>query len=104
MSNAYNILVRPVVTEKATGLMEGNKVVFRVKHDATKPQIKEAVQRLFGVKVAGVNTMIMPGKQRRVGRFVGRTKSYKKAIITLREGENLDLFAMEDADEDHGSV
>lgn len=105
MSNAYDIIIRPVMTEKTTGIMEdGNKVVFRVKRNATKPQIREAVEKLFGVKVRKVNTMIMPGHDKRTGRFIGRTSSFKKAVVTLREGEALDLFAMEATGEDNGVV
>lgn len=105
MSNAYEILIRPVLTEKTTGLMDqGNKIVFRVKYEATKPQIKEAVQQLFGVDVKKVNTMIMPSKPRRVGRFTGRRSGFKKAVVTLRDGEALDLFALEGTDEEAGEV
>ena len=105
MSNAYDIIIRPVMTEKTTGIMEdGNKVVFRVKRDATKPQIREAVEQLFGVKVRKVNTMIMPGHDKRFGRYIGRTSAFKKAVVTLREGEALDLFAMEGTGEDNGVV
>lgn len=104
MSNAYDILIRPVLTEKSTSLMDaGNKIVFRVKYEATKPQIKNAVQELFGVKVKSVNTMIMPSKPKRVGRWVGRRAGFKKAIVTLREDEVLDLFALEGT-EDVGEV
>jgi len=105
MSNAYDIIIRPVMTEKTTGIMEdGNKVVFRVKREASKPQIRAAVEKLFGVRVRKVNTMIMPGHEKRFGRHIGRTRSFKKAIVTLREGETLDLFAMEGTGEDHGVV
>lgn len=105
MSNAYDIIIRPVMTEKTTGIMEdGNKVVFRVKRDATKPQIKTAVEELFGVKVRKVNTMIMPGHDKRFGRYIGRTSAFKKAIVTLRDGEALDLFALEGTGEDNGVV
>jgi large subunit ribosomal protein L23 len=96
MSNAYDILIRPVLTEKTTAMMEaGDKVVFRVKRDATKSQIKDAVQRLFGLTVKSVNTMTMPSKPKRVGRWTGRRGGFKKAVITLHDGEALDLFALE---------
>lgn len=99
MSNAYDILIRPVVTEKTTGLMDGdNKIVFRVRKDASKTQIKDAVQRLFGVRVASVNTMIMPGKPKRIGRFVGRRSGFKKAVVTLGKDQVLDLFALEEGE------
>ena len=96
MSNAYDILIRPVLTEKTTGQMgSGDKIVFRVKRDATKTQIKDAVQRLFGLSVKSVNTITMPSKPKRVGRWVGRRSGFKKAVITLHDGEALDLFALE---------
>ena len=98
MSTAYEIIIRPVLTEKTTGLMEDNQYVFRVKRDANKFQIREAVEQLFDVSVASVNTAIIPGKPKRIGRHFGRKSAYKKAIVTLADGEHLDLFAME-ADE-----
>ncbi len=99
MSNAYDILIRPVMTEKTTAMMEGgDKVVFRVKRDATKSQIKDAVQKLFGLTVKSVNTMTMPSKPKRVGRWTGRRGGFKKAVITLHDGEALDLFALEGGD------
>lgn len=99
MSNAYDILIRPVLTEKTTGLMDaGNKIVFRVKRDATKPQVKAAVQQLFGLSVKSVNTLTMPSKPKRVGRWTGRRGGFKKAVVTLHEGEALDLFALEGSD------
>ncbi len=101
MSNAYDILIRPVVTEKTTTLMDGdNKIVFRVRKDASKTQIKDAVQQLFGVRVASVNTMIMPGKPKRIGRWMGRRAGFKKAVVTLGEDEVLDLFALEGGEDD----
>jgi len=100
MSNAYDILIRPVVTEKTTSLMdEDNKIVFRVRREATKTQIRDAVQKLFGVQVASVNTMVMPSKPKRIGRWTGRRSGFKKAVVTLREGEMLDLFALEGGEE-----
>lgn len=107
MANLNNILLRPVLTEKTAGIMNDDditKLVFRVKKDATKTQIREAVQSMFGVKVASVNTLRMPGKPKRFGRYQGRRSGFKKAIITLREGESFDLFALEDLGEDAGEV
>lgn len=96
MSNVYDILIRPVLTEKTTSDADADrKLVFRVAQDATKSQIKHAAQMLFGVQVRKVNTMKMPGKPKRVGRWVGRRSPYKKAVITLADGQALDLFAME---------
>lgn len=107
MADLNNILLRPVLTEKTAGIMNDDditRLVFRVKKDATKPQIREAVQSIFGVKVQKVNTLKMPGKPKRFGRYQGRRSGYKKAIITLQEGESFDLFALEDLGEDVGEV
>lgn len=84
-----DLILQPLVTEKATYLMEENKYVFEVKPEATKPQIKAAVESLFEVEVAKVNTMNPPRKKRRVGRFLGYKPQYKKAIVTLKEGSSL---------------
>ena len=102
--NAYEIIIRPLMTEKSTELEQQNKVVFRVHFDANKHQIKQAVETLFDVDVSKVNTMIVPGKPKRVGRFLGRTKAWKKAIVKLGEGEVIDFYALEGAGEEHGVV
>ena len=87
----YDVIVAPVITEKATIASEQNKVVFRVRRDATKPQIKEAVERLFDVKVDSVNTLLRKGKTR-VFRGVKGTKSdVKNAVVTLAEGHKIDI-------------
>ena len=88
----YEVLRRPLVTEKATSLQETNRYAFEVNKGATKPQIKEAVQRAFKVQVAEVNVMTMPGKTRRMGRRQITTASWKKAIVTLRPGNKITLF------------
>ncbi len=89
----YDILRRPVITEKSTQLREdANTVVFEVDPKATKPEIKGAVEKIFSVKVKDVRTVIVRGKQARVGRFVGRRKNWKKAYVTLHEGEHIELF------------
>jgi large subunit ribosomal protein L23 len=80
------------VTEKATLLLEQNKYVFEVIIKATKPEIKAAIESLFDVKVTGVNTIRPPRKKRRVGRFLGYKPQYKRAIVTLREGDSITLF------------
>jgi large subunit ribosomal protein L23 len=89
------ILRRPIaLTEKANRLREsGNQVVFEVARAANKIQIKEAVQKLFNVKVESVNTLVMRGKDRRMGRGYGKMQNWKKAIVTLKAGENIDFFA-----------
>ena len=89
------ILRRPIaLTEKATQLREKhNQVVFEVVRTANKVQIKDAVQKLFKVHVTEVNTMIVRGKDRRMGRGYSRTQNWKKAIVTLKEGETIDFFS-----------
>ncbi|PPS45237.1 50S ribosomal protein L23 [Chroococcidiopsis sp. TS-821] len=82
-----DLVRRPILTEKATRLMEENKFTFEVTPKATKPQIKAAIEDLFEVKVVQVNTQQQPRKQRRVGRFVGFKPQYKKAIVTVATGE-----------------
>lgn len=88
----YNVLVRPLITEKGTYLSGMNKYPFEVMKDANKIQIKEAVELAFTVKVHDVNTMIMHGKQRRIGKNTGLTKDWKKAIVTLETGQKIELF------------
>ncbi|NEO30086.1 MAG: 50S ribosomal protein L23 [Symploca sp. SIO3C6] len=87
-----DLVLRPIVTEKATLLLEQNKYVFDVKPKATKPEIKAAIESLFEVKVVGVNTLRPPRKKRRVGRFIGYKPQYKRAIVTLAEGDSIGLF------------
>ena len=87
-----DLVRRPLVTEKATLLMEQNKYTFEVAPKATKPQIKAAIEYLFEVKVVSVNTQRSPHKKRRVGRFVGFKPQYKRAIVTLAEGDSITLF------------
>ena len=83
MKNPRDIIKRPVITERTTDLMEQNKYAFEVELKANKTEIKLAIEEIFGVKVAKVNTLRVPSKQKRVGRFVGRTSEWKKAIVTL---------------------
>ena len=87
----YDILIAPVVTEKATMASEHNKVVFKVARTATKPQIKEAVEKLFDVKVKRVNTLIRKGKVRNFRGMRGVLSDVKKAIVTLEEGHRIDV-------------
>ena len=87
----YDTILSPVITEKSTLLSEQNGVVFKVANDATKPQIKEAVEALFSVKVMGVNTIVAKGKTKRwKGKPYKRT-DMKKAIVTLAEGHSIDI-------------
>ncbi len=87
----YNVVIRPVVTEKATALSEHNKVLFRVRPDATKVQVKQAVEALFNVKVTKVNTINVLGKQKMFRGAAGMRQSFKKAVVTLAEGQSIDL-------------
>ncbi len=87
----YDVIVSPVVTEKATSASEHNQVVFKVRKDATKPQIKAAVEKIFGVKVKSVNTLIRMGKIKRFKGTVGQQSDVKKAVVTLVEGETIDI-------------
>ncbi|HEY9830972.1 MAG TPA: 50S ribosomal protein L23 [Stenomitos sp.] len=87
-----DLVRRPIVTEKATLLLEQNKYVFEVIPKATKPQIKAAIESLFEVKVTSVNTLNPPRKKRRVGKFIGYKAQYKRAIVTLAEGDSITLF------------
>ncbi len=87
----YDIIVAPVITEKSTLASENNQIVFKVAPYATKPQIKEAVERLFNVKVKAVNTLNRKGKLKRFRGIQGRQNNLKKAIVTLSEGSSIDV-------------
>jgi large subunit ribosomal protein L23 len=93
LAKDYDVLVRPVITEKATVQSANNQVSFIVRSDSTKVEIKQAVQNVFGVKVKAVNTIISKGKVKRFRGKVGKRSDFKKAIITLNEGETIDLSA-----------
>ena len=86
MKAAQDIILKPVITEKSMDDLQTGKYTFKVAKDANKSEIKKAVEQLFGVKVAKVNTMNCNGRNKRVGRYVGKTPDWKKAIITLTEG------------------
>src|SRR5918997_3807815 len=87
----YDVVVAPVITEKATTASEHSKVVFKVGRTATKPQIKEAVEKLFDVKVKRVNTLIRKGKVKAFKGRLGEQSDVKKAIVTLEEGHRIDV-------------
>lgn len=87
----YDVIVKPVITEKATMASEFNQVIFKVAPDATKPQVKEAVEKLFGVKVKAVNTLVRKGKTKRFRGIVGKQSNFKKAIVTLEDGFSIDV-------------
>lgn len=92
MRDPRDIIIRPIITEKGTKGMTENKYTFEVTIDANKHIIKKAVEDLFKVEVVRVNTMMVGGKIRGFGRNVGRRKDWKKAIVTLREGDSIPLF------------
>ena len=87
----YDVIVKPIITEKATMTSENNGVVFQVAKDSNKPQIKQAVEALFGVKVKAVNTTITKGKHKRFRGRLGTRKDVKKAYVTLEEGNTIDV-------------
>ena len=87
----YDVIISPVITEKATLASERNQVVFKVARNATKPQIKEAVEKLFDVKVKSVNTLVRKGKWRGFRGTLGIQSDTKRAIVTLEEGHRIDV-------------
>ncbi|HRJ59623.1 MAG TPA: 50S ribosomal protein L23 [Azospirillaceae bacterium] len=89
----YDIILAPVITEKSTNLSEFNKVTFRVPLTASKPEIKAAVEGLFNVKVTAVNTIVSMGKTKRFRGRIGYRSDSKKAIVTLAEGQSIDVAA-----------
>jgi len=88
----YEVLRRPLITEKNTMLQAQGKYVFEVAEEANKHQIKQAVEKVFKVRVMAVNVMTVPGKTKRVGRRMVLTPSHKKAIVTLKSGDKIELF------------
>jgi large subunit ribosomal protein L23 len=95
MHSLYDVIKRPLVTEKSSALKaEANKIVFEVDRQANKIDIKTAVEKLFEVKVTDVHTMVFRGKTKRVGRTAGRRQNWKKAVVTLAEGADLDVFGV----------
>jgi large subunit ribosomal protein L23 len=87
-----DVLLAPVISEKSYGLLDGNKYTFEVHPDANKTQIKIAVEKVFSVKVTGVNTLNRDGKRKRTRTGFGRRKAVKRAIVTLRAGDRIDVF------------
>lgn len=87
----YDVILAPVITEKATLLSELNKVVFRVADDASKDEIASAIEQLFNVRVTKVNTLVTKGKRKRFRGIQGRRSDVKKAIVTLAEGDSIDI-------------
>ncbi len=87
----YDVILSPVITEKSTMASDNNQVVFNVAKNASKPEIKAAVEALFGVKVAAVNTFVRKGKVKRFRGIVGKQNDVKKAVVTLKDGESVDV-------------
>ena len=87
----YDVILSPAITEKATMMSEHNQVMFDVARSATKPDIKQAVETLFGVKVKAVNTLVRKGKVKRFRGIRGKQNDVKKAIVTLEEGHSIDV-------------
>ena len=92
MVHPQDIIIKPIITEKSTALGESNSYVFKVKNDANKVEIAKAVEALFKVTVVSVNTITVPGKLKRQGRSQGLTPEWKKAIVTLKDGDRIPLF------------
>lgn len=92
MKLAREIIIKPVVTEKSVDLMQENKYCFKVVKDANKIEIKNAIEEIFKVTVVNVNTVNVHGKMKRMGRTQGMTASWKKAVVTLREGDSIEVF------------
>lgn len=90
--NVYEVLRRPLVTEKGTYLQEQNKYLFEVAIGANKPQVKQAVEKAFDVTVEAVNLMTVAGKRKRYGRAITKRPDWKKAVITLKEGDKIQIF------------
>ena len=87
----YDVVLSPIITEKATNASERNQVMFKVARNATKPQIKEAIEKLFDVKVKTVNTLVRKGKHKAFRGRLGQQSDVKKAIVTLEEGHRIDV-------------
>ncbi len=90
--NLHDILIKPIITEKTTMLMGEGKYTFQVPLNVNKIQIRQAVETIFKVKVAKVATIRVQGKVKRMGKYVGKRSDYKKAIVTLKEGETIEFF------------
>ena len=97
MNSAYNVIIRPVVSERSFDLMSQNKYTFEVAKQAPKEEIA-AVEKLFGVHVLKVNTINVKPKTKRVRYVAGQTRSWKKAIVTVAEGDSIELFAQQSAE------
>ena len=90
--NINEVLIKPLITEKNTMLGAQGKYTFKIDRRANKTQVKEAVEAIFKVDVTAVNTISVPPKSRRVGRTIGKTQAWKKAVVTLRPGQRIEIF------------
>ncbi len=94
MRSVYDVILKPVITEQSMDMAADKKYTFKVATDANKTEVKQAVEEIFGVEVAKVNIMNVDGKMKRLGRNVGRTAAYKKAIVTLTDGsKEIEFFS-----------
>ncbi|MGC8657887.1 MAG: 50S ribosomal protein L23 [Desulfomonilaceae bacterium] len=93
MFEEFKIIRRPIITEKGSSLKESNnQIVFEVDRQANKPEIRKAIEKIFKVSVVGLQTQNRKGKPKRIGRSIGRRKNWKKAIVTLKEGDRVEFF------------
>jgi len=92
MRNPHDIIIKPVISEKTTDLMMENKYTFVVETKSNKVEIAKAIEKIFNVTVEKVNTLKVKGKTKRMGRFVGKTSARKKAIVTLKEGDKIEII------------
>ena len=93
MANVYDIVIRPIITERSMASVADKKYVFEVAKDANKVEIRQAIEAIFNVKVVKVNTLNVKSKPKRVRYQEGRTRTWKKAMVTLAEGETIEIFA-----------
>ncbi|WP_154029011.1 50S ribosomal protein L23 [Olsenella uli] len=99
MNSVYNVIIRPIVTERSFDLMSNNKYTFEVAANAPKEEIADAIEKIFDVKVVKVNTMWVKPKTKRVRYVAGQTRRWKKAIVTLAEGDTIEVFGQQAAQE-----
>lgn len=93
LRNPHDIIIKPLLTEKSTGLKDReNKLAFKVHKDANRVEVKRAIEEIFKIKVRDVNIMNLKGKKKRMGKFLGKRPDWKKAIVSLKPGEKLDIL------------